>query len=1409
MRYIFAFTLLIFKLNGFAQLSEDFNDGNFTQTPTWLGDTNLFIINTSFQLQLNNSGAAGASAIYTPVSFNNLDSLEWNIYIKQTFAGSSSNNSRVYLVSNQPDLKSSLNGYFLQFGEANANDAVELFKQNGTSVISVCRASNAAIANSVNASVKVERRSGGLWKLYIDYTGGNNYVLEAQGTDNTFNTGSYFGMLCNYTSSNSTKFYYDNIQVQPIVADTIKPVLVSAQAVNSSFLRLNFSEALDSTGISNNINYSINNGIGNPQSAILDTADNKIVYLTLSSNLTSGQNYNITVNNIRDLNGNVVANNSNATFNFINFSSAASKDVVINEIYADNTSSINLTQINSKGEYIEIYNRSTNYFNLQGWSITSGTSSRTLPAYTLAPNTYVNLCASTDTTFYKNYGPILNLSSALSLTNAGSTIILKDNTGKTIDKITYTDNWYNDSDKKDGGIALERINPNDTCYTQQPNWSGANSVSVGGSPGTINTIYSLTGDNTAPILTNIAVTGPNSIQLCFNEGMDSVSLFQTGNYFINNGLTVTGVTMLNSYYSCVNLVTSTIDTNITYDLSVINVSDCRGNIIAGNNTGSFSIILPANPNDVVINEIMADPSPEVLLPNAEFIELHNRSDKKVNLEKWKIVVGTSSKLISNKILNPGEYLILASNTDTSLFSNYGKVSGLSSALSLTNGGAILTLLDSNNVVIDKVSYSSDWYNDNAKDDGGWTLERVNPNDFCSLTGNWSSSMDAAGGTPGKVNSIFNGTTDIIGPVPTSVSVISSTEIMVIFNETLDSVYNNNPLLFSLTGNNAPSITSSKVLAPFYNQILFTLSNSLSIGQAYVFNALNTKDCKGNISTTAQLIEFGRYRQPLTNELLINEIMADPDPTVGLPNFEYIEIYNRSGFTLNLEKVQLKSGSSKIVFPAKSINPGQYLLLIDDQAEAFYSGLNNKLVFTSLISPPNDGGTLTLTDSSGNIIHTISYTTDWYKNNQKDDGGWSLEQIDFNNPCGEELNWKASENINGGTPGYVNSVFASNPDTKLPKLQRVSVLTPNIIEAFFTESVDSAIISVAANFEIDNGIGNPLSVNPVEPAYKSVLITLPAALDSTKGYTLTVSKNIKDCAGNIIDVEYTSARFGIPRFPQVEDILINEFLTDPYDGGDEFIEIYNKSDKIIDLKYLSFLTFTSSGALSTTYPLSITGYLMFPGDYFAITENTKGITDFYSVKNELGIVESNIPSLSNTEGSIVLGNINNDELDRIDYTSENHFPLLSNTKGVSLERISLLKETNNKSNWHSAAESVGFATPAAQNSQWIDGGYSDGFTLSSDIFSPDNDGYNDVLSINYTLEKEGMLANVNIYDGAGRVVKQLIKNELLGSSGQMLWDGVNDNNQKAAIGPYIIVIELTDINGTISRIRKTCVLAIKL
>ena len=97
----------------------------------------------------------------------------------------------------------------------------------------------------------------------------------------------------------------------------------------------------------------------------------------------------------------------------------------------------------------------------------------------------------------------------------------------------------------------------------------------------------------------------------------------------------------------------------------------------------------------------------------------------------------------------------------------------------------------------------------------------------------------------------------------------------------------------------------------------------------------------------------------------------------------------------------------------------------------------------------------------------------------------------------------------------------------------------------------------------------------------------------------------------------------------------------------------------------------------------------------------------------------------------------------------------------------------------------------------------------EIFSPDNDGYNDVLNIYCKTDSPGKMLNITIYDSKGRLIKYLIKNQLMSAENVYSWDGINDNNQKANIGIYVIYVEILDMKGNVKHYKKTAVLATKL
>ncbi|MEY4659535.1 MAG: hypothetical protein RJB36_1301, partial [Bacteroidota bacterium] len=158
-------------------------------------------------------------------------------------------------------------------------------------------------------------------------------------------------------------------------------------------------------------------------------------------------------------------------------------------------------------------------------------------------------------------------------------------------------------------------------------------------------------------------------------------------------------------------------------------------------------------------------------------------------------------------------------------------------------------------------------------------------------------------------------------------------------------------------------------------------------------------------------------------------------------------------------------------------------------------------------------------------------------------------------------------------------------------------------------------------------------------------------------------------------------------------------------------------------------------------------------------------------------------------------------DRVSYSSDWHFSLLDNTDGVSLERISPDGPSLEAFNWHSAAEPIGFATPGRINSQYQFEGTGETISLQNDVFSPDQDGYEDVLLVNYAFSQGGLLGKARVFDDVGREIKTIFSNELLGSSGFFTWDGITNTQAKAPIGIYVLLVEVFSIDGSVILTKK--------
>lgn len=543
------------------------------------------------------------------------------------------------------------------------------------------------------------------------------------------------------------------------------------------------------------------------------------------------------------------------------------------------------------------------------------------------------------------------------------------------------------------------------------------------------------------------------------------------------------------------------------------------------------------------------------------------------------------------------------------------------------------------------------------------------------------------------------------------------------------------------------------------------------------------------------------------DIVIDELMADPAPQVLLPNNEWIELRNTSSTAFNLSgwRIGDVAGQSGPM-PAYTLLPDSFVIICTASAVGAMSAYGPTIAVTSFPSLDNTGDVIYLRSPQNKIIHTVNYTDAWYKNELKKDGGWTLEMIDTKNPCSGFNNWKASIDIKGGTPGKKNSTDAANPDATAPQLLRAFATDSVNIVLVFDEPLDSLKAGTVANYNISDGIGIPQSAVVTVPAFDKVNLKLNTPLLRNKVYTIAATV-VTDCAGNVIANKNT-ARVGLSEIADSLNIVINEILFNPPSNGTDYVEVYNRSNKIIDLKQTYIANRSSGGIISSIKQLSAESLLLFPEDFMVITEDPTIIKrDFITKNMDAFVTVAAMPSFNDDKGYVIVLNAQGNIIDELLYDEKWHFKLIDNREGVALERIDYNGPTQQQDNWHSAATSVGYGTPTYKNSQYkINDGVQGDIKVTPEIVSPDNDGIDDFATVTYNFPSAGYVANITVFDANGRVVRYLQRNALCGITGNYRWDGLGENNQKLPVGIYIIYTEVFNLSGKKKQFKNTIVVA---
>lgn len=258
-----------------------------------------------------------------------------------------------------------------------------------------------------------------------------------------------------------------------------------------------------------------------------------------------------------------------------------------------------------------------------------------------------------------------------------------------------------------------------------------------------------------------------------------------------------------------------------------------------------------------------------------------------------------------------------------------------------------------------------------------------------------------------------------------------------------------------------------------------------------------------------------------------------------------------------------------------------------------------------------------------------------------------------------------------------------------------------------------------------------------------------------------------------------------------EIVFNELLPNPFEGGSEYIELYNRSERSLSLAGLAIATRKNDGNLSTRYPLSSVPFKVPSGGYVLLTKNQEGVSSFYLISSPDVLHELRLPVLANTASTLVLLQAADAKvIDEVSYAKGWHAAWVKNEKGIALERIDPDRPTQEASNWTSASETAGYGTPGYRNSQFGAEQAETPTGIEAPVYSETTGEY----GINYYLDQPGYSCRAWVFDTAGRRLAEVANQTLSGREGCFTWSGRASDGSRLTPGVYLFYADLYHTNG---------------
>jgi hypothetical protein len=428
-------------------------------------------------------------------------------------------------------------------------------------------------------------------------------------------------------------------------------------------------------------------------------------------------------------------------------------DVRINEVMYDDTATTDV-------EWVELYNTTGSPIDISGWwlgdcSVYPGPGTEgglTVPTTTTI-DSYLVICK---VALDGITGEVIcTQTGSWTLGNSGDNLALYDAaTGGTLidGSLTVT---YPDEASSNIGTTIEKIIESSAWSGSTADWDSSTYVfATSGryrfcTPGFRNSV-AVTQDTTKPTIASATALSATQVDVLFSELVTVATCEVEGNYSIDNGINNPSLAQRDGSNSAlVHLTVSTLTSGTTYTITINNVADSTGNVILPNSTAQFAYV-HYDPNDIIITEIMPDPS-AVSDANGEWFEIYNTTDSPINLNGWILHdnSATSHTIVGDNIIASHDYFVFCKQSDS--LTNGGvpeDYAGFTFSLNNTPPDMAKICTDAN-VVVDSV-----WYTAPAIYGAGSSMQLRDValnNDvmenWCTSLNTWSGSMGDHG-TPG-------------------------------------------------------------------------------------------------------------------------------------------------------------------------------------------------------------------------------------------------------------------------------------------------------------------------------------------------------------------------------------------------------------------------------------------------------------------------------------------------------------------------------------------------------------------------------------------------------------------------------------------------------------------------------------